>query len=326
MKKTILFFFSLLFLNCTNDSISEPENTTTPENPVTEEPETSTETRLPIEINYRFNDLDYNKDYTSENLYTYDDTNRITEIEINSKMNNSNLMKFNYKIIYNGETNLAKGFEIKKYNYETGGASTQYVKLKYPESYTEDIINYAYYDFVNSYNELSNDNFTEVESQKIRIREDFKPSSVDENSFSEFKNITFYYVSEVPHAILFSRGIYNFQKSYEARFQDFLEANPYVAAFYDAKFDYIFWFLFLEDQNFQFEIKSDIKLLVKSDKAPWDSELHYQFGFRNDETMNTYIDNKYPTYKKYTAKNSSYVIYPEIFFNINYFEYNVIYN
>src|SRR5690606_22812505 len=110
MKKTLLFFCSLIILSCSPDnsdndinneqpSTQEPENPETPEEPV--EPETPTDLKLPQEINFRFNDLDINRDYTSQNLYTYDELNRITEIEINSKVNGIDFEKHNYRIVYN---------------------------------------------------------------------------------------------------------------------------------------------------------------------------------------------------------------------------------
>src|SRR5690606_11816043 len=99
--------------------------------------------------------------------------------------------------------------------------------------------------------------------------------------------------------------------------------NPYKAAFVNAKFDYIFWIFFLEFQFFQNEITEDIYLFYYFNRKLNYYDGSYGLQFKNEEESNIYLNNTYPIYKKYTAR--------QFFSNdpnrqINYFEYHVTYN
>lgn len=338
MKKTLLFFCSLIILSCSPDnsdndinnelpSTQEPENPENPETPET--PETPTDLKLPQEINFRFNDLDINRDYTSQNLYTYDELNRITEIEINSKVNGIDFEKHNYRIVYNLDTNLAKGFEVIKYSYQDGTTSTKYLKLKYPESNgNSSSNNFTYYNYVSSYSEINDNNFDVSEDRKISMLSNFIPyncgpnllpgvsgSNVIGNGTNYFGHLYYGFDTYIPQQDQFFTN--------EIQSMDPGNLTPYKGLFVNAKFDYIFWIFFLEYQFFQNEIMEDISRFVYINTKLNYYDGSYGLQFKNEEESNIYLNNTYPVYKKYTAR--------QFFSNdpnrqINYFEYHVTYN
>lgn len=328
MKKLLLIFSSLLILSCSPEGL---DNDINDEQPQTQEPQTpgnQSNFKLPLEINYRFNDLDINRDYTSQNLYTYDELNRITEIEINSKINGINFEKHNYKIVYNLDTNLAKGFEVLKYSYETGATTSQHLKLKYPESYQYELgTHYAYYNFVNNYNEIIDDNFIINESNKISLKENFSPSNCGPNLLPGINQSTVYGTETyIGHTLMGFDGQVIQQYPFmgiEIQSIDIQNLNPHKAAFVHAKFDYIFWLFFLEHQFFQYEITEDVYYFLYFDHKLNYYEGSYALPFRNETQSNIYLNDIYPIYKKFTAKQF-YSNDPNR--QTNYFEYNVTYN
>jgi len=71
------------------------------------------------------------------------------------------------------------------------------------------------------------------------------------------------------------------------------------SAFLDAKFDYVFWTFFLKDQIFQYETGKPLTSLTSYDFI--DENLR-TIIYKPDEQKNTYLDIKYPTFKKYNGK------------------------
>ena len=328
MKKLLLIFSSLLILSCSPEGL---DNDINDEQPQTQEPQTpgnQSNFKLPLEINYRFNDLDINRDYTSQNLYTYDELNRITEIEINSKINGINFEKHNYRIVYKLDTSLAKGFEILKYSYQDGTTSSKYLKLKYPENYdSSSANNFTYYNYVNSYSEINDNNFVLSDDHKILMQNMYMPVDCGPNLLLGVHSSSVYGNTKYTGHIY--RGFDAYIPQQDQFFTNEIQSidpgslTPHKGAFVNAKFDYIFWIFFLEYQFFQNEIDEDISRFVYINTKLNYYEGTYGLPFNNEKDNNIYLNNTYPLYKKYTAKQF-YSNDPNR--QTNYFEYHVTYN
>lgn len=285
--------------------------------------------KLPKEINYKFSNNFDNEIYRSENFYTYDNLNRVTEISIKSFMNEEPLADYDYKIIYDGTTSFAKGFSISEHNYQQNSQNTKYVKLKYTIHPEINIDDYAYYSYVNNESEINNNNFTEDDNKKIRghfveTKNEFFPDDCGSNLYGppiEFSDISYYnYCYSDVYYIGYGTSSYRTR-----RFISYFGYDaPSLSPFKDVKFDRVFWTFFLQEQIFQYEIGFECKLTILQDYLE-SKDVYRTIQFKHDKDATTYLNTIYPTYKIYRGKYWEQEYETPINNEENTYEYNVTY-
>lgn len=326
MKYLYTFLLIFLIFSCS----STDEEIKIDDQPIVEEPENPApikKVKLPKSIEYKqFNYLD-SIFYTSNNHYTYDSLNRITTIVIKSSINNQNVFDYQYNIIYQDTTSIAKGFEIQTFNHSESLTKNEFVKLKYIEATNSSENNFVYYQYVNNLSELKDNNFIADNNQRIPFANgkhqkklptgcgtfyseyDFGPLnySTDSRSIFELEFIE-------------SGNMNYLRKGRRLMLNNFSGPDPtaFRAPFTDVKFDYTFWIFFLKEQLFHYEINSNFKFFQVWNQ---DHDLgNRTITFKPEDNLSKYIDNKYPTYKKYSGK------YWEQKDNVlSFYEYNVTY-
>lgn len=286
--------------------------------------------KLPKEINYKFSNNFDNEIYKSDNHYTYDNLNRVTEISIKSFMNEEPLADYDYKIIYDGTTSFAKGFSISEHNYQQNSQNTKYVKLKYTIHPEINIDDYAYYSYVNNEGEINNNEF--VENDGFKIEGSFSPNI---NFFMPkncgpnlFEGIKMSYCHQYGKSIQEMGYISDDNANIRMRrfLPDMANLNVSSSAFTDVKFDPIFWFFFLKEQIFHYETGYGCKDVQLQEGVGVGDDWYFRtIEFKNDIQVTTYIDNTYPTYKMYRGKYWEQEYETPINDEENTYEYSVTY-
>lgn len=325
MKHFYPFLLIFLMFSCSNPD----EDIKIDDQPIVEEPENPTpikKVRLPKSIEYKqFNYLD-SIFYTSNNHYVYDSLNRITSIVINSSINNQNAFDYQYNIIYQDTTSVAKGFEIQTFNHSEALTKNEFVKLKYIEKSNPSENSYVYYQYVNNINELKDNNFTTNNNQRIpftKVKYQNLPTGCG-TFYSEYSFGPLNYSTDsrsIFELEFIESGNMNYlRKGRRLLLNNLSGPDPtsFRAPFTDVKFDYTFWIFFLKEQLFHYEINSNFKFF-----QVWSQD--YELGsrtitFKPDEELSTYIDAKYPTYKKYSGK-----YWEQKNDLLSYYEYSVTY-
>ena len=315
MKHIYFCIFSILIFSCSNPD----EDIRTDDQPIVEEPENPApikNVKLPKRIEYaNINFLDAIF-YRSNNTYTYDSLNRITNIVINSSVNDVKTFDYEYHIIYKDTTALAKGFEIKTLDYETSQVQSKFVKLEYidnPDNQNDTV----YYNYVNGLAEINDNIFNKNTNQVIErgfYKDIFYPYNCGSNLFTDIEKSYiqvnqngYYHVEYVDFANYVQKGI---------KFGIHTQSVK-KSAFLDAKFDYTFWTFFLKDQLFQYET-GFVPIWVASYEFIQGNIRTNSFSPENE--LSTYVDDKYPTYKKYSGK-----YWEQKNDLLSYYEYSVTY-
>lgn len=297
MKHFSAFIFILLIFSCSNPD----EDIRIDDQPIVEEPEQPNPVKpvkLPKTIEYRYTNLLDSIFYQSDNHYTYDHLNRITKIVINSAVNEKKSIDYEYNIIYKDTISLAKGFEIKTYDYKTLQTKNEFIELEYIEN-PNDFRDTVYYNYVNGLAEINDNIFDKNINQVIEgsLHENiFYPQNCGSNLFANIKR---------SHIQVNQNGYYHVEyvdfTGWVQKGRKFGIHSESVkkSAFLDAKFDYTFWTFFLQDQFFQYETGFVPKWIISYEFI---QENLRTISFSPDDELSTYIDNKYPTYRKYSGK------------------------